>query len=161
MTGSMTKRSVRLALVALLALGLAGCRGAAESPDELAARYQEAHEAGDLAALRGLVFWEGVDELTRSSVERQIEKELGRGIESVRVESLSEGFALEYTLDGVTYRPNLEPVRRLRIEFTQSEDSEAGEEGEAISSASISFLVGEREGAYLITASAPVTDGAG
>jgi hypothetical protein len=158
MTGSMTKRSVRLALVALLALGLAGCRGAAESPDELAARYQEAHEAGDLDALRALVFWEGVDELTRSSVERQIEKELGRGIESVRVESLSEGFALEYTLDGVTYRPNLAPVRRLRIEFTQSEESE---EGETITSASISFLVGEREGAYLITASAPVTDGAG
>jgi hypothetical protein len=158
MTGSMTKRSVRLALVALLALGLAGCRGAAESPDELAARYQEAHEAGDLDALRALVFWEGVDELTRSSVERQIEKELGRGIESVRVEPLSEGFALEYTLDGVTYRPNLAPVRRLRIEFTQSEESE---EGETITSASISFLVGEREGAYLITASAPVTDGAG
>jgi hypothetical protein len=155
MTGSMTKRSVRLALVALLALGLAGCRGAAESPDELAARYQEAHEAGDFAALRGLVFWEGVDELTRSSVERQIEKELGRGIESVRVESLSEGFALEYTLDGVTYRPNLEPVRRLRIEFTQSEESET------VTSTSMSFLVGEREGAYLITASAPVTDGAG
>jgi hypothetical protein len=155
MTDSMTKRSVRLALLALLALGLAGCRGAAESPDELAARYQEAHEAGDLDALRALVFWEGVDELTRSSVERQIEKELGRGIESVRVEPLSEGFALEYTLDGVTYRPNLEPVRRLRIEFTESE------EGEAITSTSVSFLVGEREGAYLITASAPVTDGAG
>jgi hypothetical protein len=52
----------------------------------------------------------------------RIEKELGRGIESVRVEPLSEGFALEYTLDGVTYRPNLAPVRRLRIEFTQSEE---------------------------------------
>jgi hypothetical protein len=154
-SSTMQGSTMKILMVALLALGLAGCRGAAESPDELAARYQEAHEAGDLDALSGLVFWEGVDELTRTSVERQIEKELGRGIESVRVEPLSEGFALEYTLDGVTYRPNLEPVRRLRIEFTQSEESET------VTSTSMSFLVGEREGAYLITASAPVTDGAG
>ena len=150
--------TVAAALALLLALGLSGCRGAAESPDELATRYQEAHEAGDLDALRSLVFWDGVDELTRTSVERQIEKELGRAIASVQVEPLSEGFALEYTLDGVTYRPNLEPVRRLRIEFAKPETPD---EGSASLSGSMSFLVGEREGGYLITASAPVSDGAG
>jgi hypothetical protein len=147
---------MRRIMLAGLALALVGCQpGGAGSPDELAARYQRAHEAQDLDALRSLVCWDRVDEATRDSVERQIEKELGRAIEAVRVEPLSEGFELEYTLDGVTYRPNLEPMRRIRIEFAPPE------EGEASASSSMSFLVGERDGAYLITTAAPVADGAG
>jgi hypothetical protein len=145
----------RIMLVGL-ALAWAGCQpGGAGSPDELATRYQQAHEAQDLDALRSLVCWDRVDEATRDSVERQIEKELGRPIEAVRVEPLSEGFELEYTLGGVTYRPNLEPVRRIRIEFT------VPEEGDPSVSTSMSFLVGERDGAYLITTAAPVADSAG
>ena len=147
---------MRRIMLAALTLALTGCQpGGAGSPDELATRYQQAHEARDLGALRSLVCWDRVDEATRASVERQIEKELGRAIEAVRVEPLSEGFELEYTLDGVTYRPNLEPLRRLRIEFT------AAKEGEESASTSMSFLVGERDGAYLITTAAPVADGAG
>jgi hypothetical protein len=139
-----------------LALALAGCQpGGAGSPDELATRYQQAHEARDLDALRSLVCWDRVDEPTRGSVERQIEKELGRRIEAIRVEPLSDGFELEYTLDGVTYRPNLVPVRRIRIEFATPEESDP------MLSTSMSFLVGERDGAYLITTAAPVADGAG
>jgi hypothetical protein len=147
---------MRRIMLTALVLALAGCQpGGPGSPDELATRYQQAHEAQDLDALRGLVCWDRVDEVTRASVERQIEKELGRSIEAVRVEPLSEGFELEYTLDGVTYRPNLTPVRRIRIEFTMPE------KGEPNLSTSMSFLVGERDGTYLITTAAPVADGAG
>lgn len=143
-------------MLAGLVLALVGCQpGGAGSPEELATRYRQAHEARDLEALHHLVCWDRVDEATRGSVERQIEKELGRAIEVVRVEPLSEDFELEYTLDGVTYRPNLEPLRRLRIEFSPAK------EGEPSASPSMSFLVGERDGTYLITTAAPVVDGPG
>lgn len=152
--------SVGLALAGgvLLAGLLTGCQPVgASSPDDLATRFREAHESGDVEALRRLVCWDGVDEHTRGSVERQLEQELGREIEDVRVEALSEGFQLEYSLDGVTYRPNLEPVRRLRVEFGDAPEAEAGEAG----TGSMSFLVGERDGTYLITTAAPTTDSAG
>lgn len=144
---------IPLTLLALaLAAWLSACGGGAQTPQELAGRYAEAHEAHDLEALRRLVCWDRVSASTRASIERQIETELDRDIAAVRLEELSGDFELEYALDGVTYRPNLEPVRRLRIEFAPVA------EGQPSRSTSMSFLVGVKDGAYLITAVAPVTE---
>ncbi|MEN8181199.1 MAG: hypothetical protein ABFS46_01545 [Myxococcota bacterium] len=140
----------------LLLAVVVGCQPAAPgTPDELAARYHSGHDSGNLEALTRLVCWDRVDERTRRSVEKQLGQELGRPITETRVEVLSPGFELEYALDGITYRPNLVPVRRLRITFTPAEP------GEPPRTEAMSFLLGVKDGGYWIAPVAPVSTTSG
>ena len=136
-----------------LALGLLACGGPAQpptSPQALADAFQEAHEDADIVALSRLVYWDQVDERTRASFEKHSSADFGLEIAELAWEPVDSGMKLEYTLEGVTYRPNLEPVGRLRIQF------EPGEAGGLPTTRSASYLFGIRDGVYWIASSAPL-----
>ena len=135
----------------LIGLGLLAC-GPPEpprSPEALADAFREAHEDSDLVALSRLVYWEQVDARTRSSFEKQSSADFGLEISDLVVEPVDPDMKLEYTLEGVTYRPNLDPVGRLRVEF------EPGEADGMPTTRSTSYLFGTRDGVYWIATSAP------
>jgi len=136
-----------------LGCGLLACGGAEEppkSPQALADAFEDAHEDADIVALSRLVYWDRADERTRTSFEKHSSADFGLEISEVVVEPVDPEMKLEYTLDGVTYRPNLEPAGRLRVEF------EPGEAGGLPTTHSTSYLFGTRDGVYWIATSAPV-----
>ena len=127
--------------------------GAASGPasfQELAAQFQIAHQNHDVDALRRLVYWNGVDEITGKSFERHTQADFGLAIREIVFEELSKDEVLEYTLGGVTYRPNLKPVGRMRVKFSPAKGT-----GQ-IRPTSTSYLVGIKDRTYLIVSAAPV-----
>jgi hypothetical protein len=133
----------------------AGCGGEpTESAEALSDAYARAVEEGDLAALSELVCWERVDARGREAFERGLREQLGLGVSRTTLEPLPDSFELEYQVDGVTYRPNLEPVARMRVEFDASPDGPPRPR-------STSHLLAVREGAYCITLNAPVASNPG
>ncbi|MFQ5904636.1 MAG: hypothetical protein ACE5JO_13205 [Candidatus Binatia bacterium] len=91
-----------------------------------------------------------MDERTRKSFERHTQADFGLAIREIVFEELSEDKVLEYTLGGITYRPNLRPMGRMRVKFSPAKGT-----GQ-IRATSTSYLVGIKDGTYLIVLAAPV-----
>jgi hypothetical protein len=150
---------VRLVLL-LLAVGgpvppLAGAQAtpdssrAPHSSDDLIRRFRAAHQKHSLPEIERLVFWGGAAQDLRRSTERHIADDFRLTIARVTIQPLAADERLEYTKDGITYRPTLRPVGRLMVEF----DPAGGAAGGVTST---TYLVGVRAGNYYIVSAEPV-----
>jgi hypothetical protein len=114
---------------------------------KLAEAFRRAHEARDARAFEKLVDWKNVTASTRKAVLGSFERNLGQRIQAIHVTPSDPKEVFEYTLESVTYRPNLAPFRVLTIWFEMT--------GGGIQRAS--YLVGRaRDGSYRIATAAPV-----
>lgn len=111
-----SRRLRRWALGALL-LGLLGALGAdawrMAGLRGLAAEWERAHRARDLAALEALYCWEGVDRALRDRVRLVMAQELDLPVRSVSAERCT---AVDRLL-GETQRPNLDPTGVITVAF--------------------------------------------
>lgn len=115
--------------------------GVAAGPAErLAEEYRSAHRAGDLAALQSLVYWEGASDRTREKITARLQKYFGHSIEAIEFRPLRADHTINLPSG---YAPNLEPLGYLAIEFRDPADEYRFR--------GVSFVVGEHNGAYLIT----------
>ncbi len=120
-----------------------------KSTQELMEKYRNAHETNDIKAAEVLYYWVGVDEETKKAVLDSFRKNFGRQIKSIKTENLKQTDVLEYTRNGIVYRPNLPTVGWLAIEFQT-----AG--GETGLSKKTSYLLGNKEGRYYLTTAVPI-----
>jgi len=121
------------------------------SAQQLMDLFKQAHEKRDMEAIRRLVYWEGVDAKTREIVESGISGDFGLPVKRTFMEKLSEDEKLQYTMGGVTYQPNLNPIGRMRVEFAPPP------EGQATTQTS-GYLIGVKDGKhYIATAAARVS----
>ncbi len=122
-----------------------------ESPTtslELIEQFTDAHLANDLEGILRLVYWAGADAQHKAVFEDAVQADLGRPIAKVHVAELDADQTLEYTRDGVVYRPNLPPIGWLHVEFEEMRDGIIG----------ASYLVGIEDGVYVLVTAAPVSD---
>ena len=113
---------------------------AADPADRLAEQYRSAHRAGDLAALQGLVYWEGASDRTREMITDRLQKHFGHDIEVIEFRPLRADHTINLPAG---YAPNLKPLGYLAIEFHDPADEYRFR--------GVSFVVGEHNGVYLIT----------
>lgn len=100
-----------LLLGLLLAAGLDLARMAALRG--LAADWQAAHRARDLAALEGLYCWDGVDDALRARLRLVLIQEFDLPVRRV----VAERCGPIDRLQGATQRPNLDPTGVVVVEF--------------------------------------------
>jgi hypothetical protein len=145
------KRFVLLLVAAAVMLGAAPAEPAGFA--ELAAAFRAAHQAGDIQAFKKIICWDGVDGPTRASVLGSIQEDFGGSIEKISFDPLKPDDPLEYELHGVTYRPNLQPIGWLVVQFHWV--------GVAArpSATRTQYLVGRKDGHLLIASAAPAQAG--
>ena len=143
-----------LPLILILFIPTIAFAGAAKEPEgfrDFAFQFRSAHEAGDFSKVSELICWDRVDADAKASFERHTSREFGRSISSVSFEALSEDSMLEYEQNGITYRPNLDPIGFLVVRYpTQELDSTAA--------TAMHFMLGRKEGKLRIITAAPVSE---
>jgi hypothetical protein len=116
--------------------------------EKLADAYRWAHDARDSALFASLVEWDRVPPATRAAVLRSFEANLGLPIQVVYLTPVDPEASWEYTLDDVTYGPNLEPVRVLHVLFDLPDGSVLG----------ATYLIGRAlDASFRIAASVPAS----
>jgi hypothetical protein len=131
-------------------------RVGAASAEELRSLFEQRAAVHDLAGLHALVF-SGAGENDWKLFDRMIEQGFQYEIVNVEITNLEEDEVLEYTSNGVKYRPTLAPVGRLVVKYRprgNDPDAPAGEV--TVRSLETSFLVGVETGRFYITFAAPV-----
>jgi hypothetical protein len=143
-------RTSRIALTARAAFALVSIVSivptflhGAEKGQVLVEKYGAAHEARYVEALKALVYWEGSSKRTREIIEQRLVRHLNLEIKRIEFRPLSG----DEEFDNRGYRPNLKPVGWLAIFFKPPKgDSRFF---------SKSFVVGEKDGGYIITVAEP------
>ena len=126
--------------------GVGESKGSA-TKEELSSLYQRYFEAKDQEKIRTLVYWPGVLDRDRDSFSRSVDYDLQFKIKKIEMAPLDKNRTLEYTTEGTTYRPTLEPVGQLVVSY-ESQDS--------IKNLSTSYLVGVKDNRYYIVLASPV-----
>lgn len=140
-------RTLVILFAAFLSISLqAAPPGGAVSEEQLATLYKRYFEAKDVEKLKALVYWSGVQPSDRESFARSLEFDLKYQLQDVRLVPLQRGEKLEYSRNGVTFRPTLTPVGRLIATYKGAGTTR---------SVSTSYLVGRKEGRYFITLASP------
>jgi hypothetical protein len=114
-----------------------------EKGETLVEKYRAAHEARDVGALKALVYWEGASERTREIIEQRLIRHLNLVIKSIEFIPLTD----DKNFENFGYRPNLEPAGWLAM-FFEPPNGDSRFFGK-------SFIVGEKQGEYLITVAEP------
>lgn len=141
-------RSILIVLLSFPLLSHAGNR-----PDlsyQLASAFQKAHESQDYSKIEKLIYFKGVEQKTIDGTARLIKRDFANKIKKCFVTDLPKDKRTEYRLYNRLYRANLKPVGILRVEF-ESNDPSATQQHIAST-----YLVGEKDGTYLITLAVPV-----
>ena len=152
----MSFRRLRFALVLLVVRGPLPASARAQSSadssraphttDQLIQAFRVAHQKHSLAGVARLVYWGGTSQDMRRSSERAIADDFPMAIVRVTMQPLAQGEMLQYTKNGVTYRPTLRAIGRMKVEFVPRSSSTATE-------TVTSYLVGIKDGVYyLLTA---------
>jgi hypothetical protein len=142
----------------MLLVALAGGAGAAfaappATGEQLAAAVRAALTGRDLAALEGLVNWDGASKYRRRAVSYQLRYGMGRPIRSITLEPFpTDGFA-EIEQRG-TLRPNMAVSQRLRVVFEEPANP-YGRPPTAL------FLVGKQGDGYRIALVVPAAEPGG
>jgi hypothetical protein len=116
--------------------------------EEFIQRFRRAHDKRDLPALMSLVYWTGVEPKTRAMLRSNFQADLQHRIASVKMTPLPKGQLMQYTVKGVTYRPNLQPVAKLAVQFARLPGKEMQVTGTG-------YLIGVKEGRYSIATAVP------
>ena len=143
----------RIVLGGLLCASL-GSAGPGQTPprtaDQLIAQFKKAHQTRAIASILGLVYWGTVEPEMHRSVEHTIAADFGLVIERISLQPLGANETLEYTQHGVTYRPTLRPIGRLRVEFLPQPGTDQQQRSTA-------YLVGVKDGVYFLLTAGPGT----
>lgn len=132
----------------LLACQTAMAADGAASKDDLARLYKRYFDAKDDAKLNTLVYWPGIRQRERDSFVHSIKYDLGYSLLSVELAPLKRGETLEYSSNGVTFRPSLAPVCHMVATYKGSGTTKGF---------STSYLVGVKDGRYYIVLASPQT----
>ena len=108
--------------------------------------YQSAHQSKDRAALRNLFCLDRVPEDLFVRMLNHLEKGFKRPLQEVLVTQIDPDWPMSYEMNGITYRPNLEPEAQLLIRF---------EQGSGIKETKL--LIGTKDGTRYLITSAPET----
>jgi len=157
-SGDRPGRRARCRLLAFLVLATAGAQAlfaqaeapAPRSAEELAERFRKAQAQKDLKAIQALFFWGKATTRVRLAVRNSIDRDLARAATAVAIKPLSSGQRMSETLDGVTYRPTLDPVASLEVTFAPVTRGKI-----LYKPATSSFLVGARDGRYYLLTAEP------
>ena len=126
------------------------------SREALSERFREYSDRSDVEGVFRLVYWHGVSEADRGTLRRSLEVDFRERIKSVEVVPLSEGYLLEYTRNGITYRPNLQVVGELVVTFEPRDKLEPSADGSfLVPPSTTTYLVGRKDGRYSIAMAAP------
>jgi hypothetical protein len=114
-----------------------------QQPDELVAAIQTAIETKDYETFKELVFWKDAGEIKQRIVRFQINRGLGRPIQSISFEDVSE-----HALDAIKATGKLEPnmviTNRVRVVYDEAPIDASGKKPTSV------FLVGKVDGDYRI-----------
>ena len=119
----------------------------AATKEELCTLYQQYSTAKDTEKIRSLVYWQGVQDRERNAFNRSVEYDSQFKIKKVEFTPLDKNQMMEYTLQGTTYRPTLNPIGNLVVTY---------EPQGAVNALSTSYLVGAKNARYYITLASPV-----
>jgi hypothetical protein len=140
-------RSLALAVAAVI---IVDAQSAPRSRDQLIARVQQAFKRRSIDEMRQLVLWGRADAVTRESFERRTAEDFDLSVGRVSIEPLRPTEKLEYTVNGITYRPTLSPLGRVNIEFVAPPDAR-------VRGRSTSYLFGSRDGAFYLLTTEPTS----
>ena len=121
-------------------------KGAA-TKEELCTLYRQYANAKDKERIRSLVYWQGVQDRERNAFNKSIENDSQFKIKNVEIKPLDKNQMMEYTLQGITYRPTLEPIGNLVVTY---------ERQGTVNALSTSYLVGAKDARYYIILASPV-----
>ena len=144
------KPHILKSLLAVILLLPALCQASdLATPDGFKTAYLRAIEQKDLKQVEALVSWERVSDQFRDLWRQQRQRELGRKVTTAAIAPGADAFKslAEFTLQGVTYRPNLPVTHTLTVKFDTSDGNTQG--------ASV-VAVGQKDGKFWITLAAPV-----
>ena len=146
---SITRRNNVLKRITITAALFAALilRSIAASP-EAEARFiadaKAAFDAKDSAKLLSLVCWDRVTPAMKQMVSKQLSALVQKPVVQFQLVAQDPKQKVEYTRDGVTYRPNLAGVKELKITF----------KSDATGLTSAGLPVGEKDGKLFITTAA-------
>ena len=133
------------ALILLSAPRALATDGAA-SKDELRQLFQRYSEQKDEQKLGTLVYWRNVRQRERSGFFRSLRNDLNYRLKNAEFVALDPSTSMEYTLEGITFRPALQPTGRMVATY----------EGRAnVKDFSTSYLIGAKDGRYYIDLAVP------
>lgn len=118
----------------------------ASTEPEFLERFHDAFVSKDINAILEFWCWDRVSEESRASVQQSVQKHLEYKVKVVRRTELVAGRTLEWDRNAVKYRPNLEPLWNVMVEF----DPPAGR-----TKLYFSLWVGKKDGRYYIAVPAP------
>ena len=119
----------------------------AATREELVLLYRRYADAKDKDKLRTLVYWPGVQDRERRSFDKSIEDDSKLTVKSVDSGPLAKDQMMEYTLEGVTYRPTLTPIGTLVVAYVPQGTARV---------LATTYLVGVKDNRYYITLASPV-----
>ena len=140
--------------VAAFLLAVAGTAGVAaqsappKNANELIARVQQAFDHRSLAEMRQLVYWGRSNADAKTSFDRLASTDFNQKPAKISIAALGANEKLEYTLNGITYRPTLKAAGRVTIDFVVPP-------GAKMTGSSTSYLYGVRNGGYYLLTAEP------
>ena len=117
----------------------------------LVAAYRAAHAKKDVAAMLKLYCFDGVSEEMRETIRENVEAELRYPIASLSIDPVAPGSHGPRVEGGVRWRPSLEVVALLTVNF----DTSRAAPGE-LATQQVRLTIGQKDGASYFTA--PVRD---
>jgi len=120
----------------------------ASSKKELASLYRQYFEKKDTQNIRSLVYWPGVLDFERNSFNRSVNYDMEFKLQKIEIAPLDKNQMLEYTREGITYKPTLKPLCKLVATYVPHGD---------LDKLSTSYLVGVRDKRYYIILASPAS----
>jgi len=118
----------------------------AASKDELRQLFQRYFERRDEQKLSTLVYWRNVHERERSGFFRSLRNDLNYRLKKVELVALDPNTSMEYTLEGITFRPALPPIGRMVATYEVQGN---------VNDLSTSYLIGAKDGRYYVDLAVP------
>jgi len=123
----------------------------APSLEMLIEAFHEAHLNQDIEAAKELFYWKDAPGFVRDTVEKALQQYFGGLILELELAEVSDLQSYEFEFENTTYMPNLPAIKQLNIHYEL-------QEGEDFTLLSSTYLIGERDGTYWISMSAPVQE---
>ncbi|HMP82254.1 MAG TPA: hypothetical protein PKA41_06040 [Verrucomicrobiota bacterium] len=113
-------------------------------------KVEEAIRSKEATNFLALYCWDRVDEKFRAAMKEHAEEKVSHKLAKAELLEITDDDLFGgYTEGGITYKPNLKPIRKLSLTYAEAEDSDlVGSE----------LLVGLKEGQLMLVAAAPSTN---
>ena len=141
-------KTITLTIALFTALVLRSNAASPESEAQFIANAKAAFDTKDSGQLLKLMCWDGVAPEEKNKINLPMSVLVKRPVKQIELVAPPDPQKLEYTRDGVTYRPNLVVIKLLMVTFKSDKTADV--------STPITFPVGEKDGKLFIATAAPV-----